>query len=109
MELVHLSKTIFSGSLLDRPGLDEDASAALFVAFLKEAWRTRAGRDWPGATVCVHLTCRVGQGLDSPLEMWGENAAGDIEDLDWLIPEYEADALRLCESFHAWAVPAERG
>ncbi|MCA9466473.1 MAG: hypothetical protein KC643_13675 [Nitrospira sp.] len=105
METVFISKRISQRHFFDQPGFNEGASAELFIAYLKEAWQHRAKRDWPGAYVVIHLTLIDTQVCDTSLEIWGENAAGDTEDLYWQIPEYEGDTLRLCEQFHTWAVP----
>lgn len=105
MEQIVITKKFSVQNLFNRAGFDEAASAELFLAYLKEAWEQRAKREWPGSQVVIRLTVVNSRVYDTALEICGRNAAGDIEDLDWQIPDYEGDALRLCEQFHAWTVP----
>jgi hypothetical protein len=105
MTFVRITKTIFSESFLVRSGMDGEASAELFACYLRERWKARLKQAWPGALVSVLVKVEPGDGVDSPMDLWGENAAGDQEDLDWMKPVFEADLLDLVETFHEWAIP----
>lgn len=93
-------KTIFLGGEIDL-----NVSAHRFTLRLRELWRQCANRHWPGEMVAIKLTTEPYL-HDSQTELFGINNAGDEEDLDWLVPNYEGDVLTLHERVQEWVGPA---
>lgn len=105
MECILISKTL-GENIFDQRGFDTAAGADRFVELLKARWRLRAKREWgDGVTVCAKITIEPATGYCPELEIFGENAAKEEEDLSWQRQGYEDDVLDLLNEFDQWAVP----
>lgn len=106
MKCVGILKFIDIETISPGGEIDLNVSVHRFTVRLRELWRERAKRDWPGALVCIKVTTQP-YSHDSLMELFGVNNSGDEEDLDWLVPHYESDVLALYERVQEWAVPVD--
>jgi hypothetical protein len=105
MDFILIKKTL-GENIFEQPGFDTAAGAGRFVELLKARWRGRAKREWgEGVMVCAKITIEPATGYCPDLEIVGENAAKEEEDLSWQRQGYEDDILALLGEFDQWAVP----